>query len=477
LVCDHGSHVAGIAAGNNRAAANPRQGVAPEANLIPIQVFSRDRGCTGAGCLGAAVSDVAAALDWLIANGPRLNLVAVNLSLGGSSYNSIACNSDPRNAGFRTLRTMGILATVASGNDNFLGGVGTPACIASALTVSSVSSAANPAPSFFGNNAGLVDVMAPGEFVSSAVFGTNTSYGFKSGTSMATPHAAGAVAILKSARVASTPDEIETALENGGFSVTRPNWTWTSKRIDVAAALDILGQPAPPPGVALVGFYPAARPDIASLVRLMNPSSATTTISLAVVQNAPRRTLGTYAAPIAGRQTVQLSMAEIETALGAAGDAGATLTLYTSKPISTLMYAQHVAYTRASASLANLTACPQDLVDREPMLGNVHTALLPGAQSFIAIQNTAGVPRRAVFDIVDARTGAAINNLGTDIIDANGRLSLSAQQIYAAINFDPGFTVPYTNFLLRPGFDGVVKHLLINRNSGTIVDMTPKCAI
>ncbi|MDX2142867.1 MAG: S8 family serine peptidase [Rhodospirillaceae bacterium] len=477
LVCDHGSHVAGIAAGNNRAASNPRQGVAPEANLIPIQVFSRDTGCTGPGCLAAAVSDQIAALDWLIANGPRFNLVAVNLSLGSSAYNSVACNTDPRNSAFRTLRTMGITATVASGNEGYLAGVSTPACIAPVLTVSAVSSATTPAPSPFGNNAGLVDVMAPGEFISSAIFGTNASYGFKSGTSMAAPHVAGAVAILKSRTAAATPDQIEAALEDSGFAVTRPTWTWTSKRIDVNAALDILGQPPAPAGVPLTGFYPAARTDIDSLLRIMNPSSAQANVSLTVVQNAPRRTLGTYGALVLPRRTLQLSLAEIETALGTPAAADSILTIYASKPITTLFYAQHIAVTRASESLTNLTACAQDLVDREAMLGNVHTPLIAAAQSVITLHNTSGLARRAVFDVSDARTGTSIGVLGTEIIEAGGRLSLPAPQAFTALNFDPTTNVAYANFLLRPGFDGVVKHLMINRNSATIADMTPKCPI
>ena len=103
--CDHGTHVAGIAAGGAGVAGSPGPGVAPGASVIAIQVFSRFNNCDGYGtpCVMAYTSDVMKGLERVYAIKETLNIAAVNMSLGGGWYDS-NCDSDPLKAVIDNLR-------------------------------------------------------------------------------------------------------------------------------------------------------------------------------------------------------------------------------------------------------------------------------------------------------------------------------------------------------------------------------------
>ncbi len=77
--------------------------------------------------------------------------------------------------------------------------------------------------------------MAPGTQILASTANDDSSFGFKSGTSMATPHVAGAFAAIRSARPNATVDQIETALKNTGLAITAAGVT--KPRITVDAAL------------------------------------------------------------------------------------------------------------------------------------------------------------------------------------------------------------------------------------------------
>ncbi len=199
---EHGTHVAGIAAGNNKAA---RTGVAKGANIIAVQVFTRfpKSECQyygyDSGCVLSYDSDQIKGLEFVYSKRNQYKIASVNLSLGGSNYgNAEVCDSDnpPYKAALQNLRSVGIAPVVASGNDGECGRIGSPACMTPAVAVGATDKYNNEA--YYSNfQVDMLDIFAPGSSIYSAGGSGNGAYVGKSGTSMATPHVAGAWAIIK----------------------------------------------------------------------------------------------------------------------------------------------------------------------------------------------------------------------------------------------------------------------------------------
>lgn len=220
--CMHGTLVASIAAGR----ANPDSdlgawqlnGIAPEARLIPVQVFTRfsNREICGAAsyCLQSYISDQLNALEWLYANWQPLGLAAVNMSLGGSPHIG-ACSSDIRAGIIAELRESGVATIVASGNEGSGVGVSPPGCIPEAIAV-----AGSHGFSLQGNIGSLVDVAAPWSVTAAGLPVSGQLHEQASGTSIATPHVSGAFALLREAFPSASVDEIEQALEDTGVPAT-----------------------------------------------------------------------------------------------------------------------------------------------------------------------------------------------------------------------------------------------------------------
>ncbi|MEE2526507.1 S8 family serine peptidase [Hyphobacterium sp. HN65] len=243
--CTHGTHVAGIAVGGSFVdpdnGARTLLGVAPGADIVAVQVFSRFVSTDACGssdpCMLGYTSDQLAALEWLYANRATLNLASINMSLGGGRETA-ACPSNSRASIIAQLRAAGIATVIASGNEGFSDSVSAPGCIPDAITVGSTTK--TDALSSFSNSSSLVDVLAPGSSIRSALpsiddNGTGRA-STASGTSMATPHVAGAVALLRASHPAMSIDAIENALEATGVPVTNSNNNVTTPRIRVDRA-------------------------------------------------------------------------------------------------------------------------------------------------------------------------------------------------------------------------------------------------
>lgn len=239
--CDHGTHVAGIAAGRGTLTS----GVAREANLVAVQIFSRYDNptlCNGApSCLIAFTSDLVRALEHLYAQRDLYRLAAVNLSLGGARYDSFCDAEIPAlKMAIDLLRSAGIPSIAASGNDGFSGGVATPACISSAISVGSTGEQPGTLDlvSGFSNSASFLSFLAPGEEISSSVPGGG--YRTKMGTSMAVPHVSGAWALARQKVPSATLDDILLAMANTGPLVTDPRNGVVTPRLRIDSALRLL---------------------------------------------------------------------------------------------------------------------------------------------------------------------------------------------------------------------------------------------
>ena len=237
--CGHGTRVAGIAVGDE--SGGSLVGTAPHANLIAIQIFS-DVG----GEPGAYSSDILAALQHVLGLTTFHPIASVNLSLGGSLHTSEAsCDlaSASQRAAVSLLRTAGVLTIAAAGNDSLTNAITTPGCLSNVVSVGSTSD--NDVVSSFSNGASFLRMLAPGEFVTTS--STGGGVGVSSGTSMATPHVAGAVATIREAMPTATPDEIENALVLSGLPVLDSRNGVTSPRLQVEDAIALLASATPPP--------------------------------------------------------------------------------------------------------------------------------------------------------------------------------------------------------------------------------------
>jgi subtilisin len=227
-ICAHGTHVAGIAAGDGPSF----KGVAPGASVIAIQVCTRFD--TGVLCYG---SDWISALDHVYQLRDTYNIAAVNMSLGGGRYTSY-CDSGSTKAMIDTIRSVGIATVIAAGNDGWTDAIAYPACISTAVAVGA--SQHGDTMASFSNSSPLVDLLAPGMHIMSALPGN--TYGRKAGTSMATPHVTGAWALLKSVNPTATVDEVLTVLQDTGSSITDTRNGVTRPRIEVDEAVSELNQ-------------------------------------------------------------------------------------------------------------------------------------------------------------------------------------------------------------------------------------------
>jgi subtilisin family serine protease len=209
--------------------------VAPGADIIALDVFNGPYGYS---------TDILTALDWVVANEALYDIAAVNMSLGGGSYTAPCV--DVFSTAVASVRAVGVSVVVASGNNAYTNAVASPACNAAALTVGAVydsamggmawSGCSDPSPladkvTCFSNSASFLDVLAPGAMVSAGGYTMG-------GTSQASPHVAGAMAVLRAARPSATLDELEDTLLTTGDLVTDHRNGLVFPRIDLAAAVD-----------------------------------------------------------------------------------------------------------------------------------------------------------------------------------------------------------------------------------------------
>ncbi|MEU7986078.1 S8 family serine peptidase [Streptosporangium canum] len=250
--CYHGTHVAGIAAGK-KAGTAPSNGVAPEAGILPIQVSSRFNGpiCeeqnTSAPCILSFTSDQKRALQYVDEVRAGLNVVAVNMSIGGGLKYKVHCDGAPLESEILQLKSSGVATVISSGNNGHEDGVVRPGCIAAAVTVGATDDHDTPAP--FGNRGPLIDLFAPGVAINSAIPGN--TFGVLGGTSMAAPHVTGALALLRQAYPHLPGEKLVEKLQTTGKSIAyrSGDTTVTTKRIDLLAALPPVPTASPTPAV------------------------------------------------------------------------------------------------------------------------------------------------------------------------------------------------------------------------------------
>ncbi|MGY3334279.1 subtilisin family serine protease [Streptomyces filamentosus] len=246
--CDHGTHVAGIAAGSGTGLTGaPKHGVAPGANIVAVQVFSQfttEEFCGGiAPCVGSYQSAQLKGLEHVLklkrAGTP---IIAANLSLGNGRHTT-ACDGDLRKPVVDSLLGAGVATVIAAGNNGHTDAVSMPGCISSAVTVGSTTD--DDELSAFTNRGPLLDLFAPGTGIVSSVPGG--AYASKNGTSMAAPHVAGSYAVLKQAFPTKSVADLTALLKGSGRGIAYTGAT--TPRIDLGAAVGGGGVAPKPSGL------------------------------------------------------------------------------------------------------------------------------------------------------------------------------------------------------------------------------------
>ncbi|MEU7137777.1 S8 family peptidase [Streptomyces sp. NPDC046261] len=205
----HGTHVAGTIAG-------AAHGVAKKAKIVAVRVLNNE----GQG----STEQVVAGIDWVTKNhkGPSV----ANMSLGGGVDEAL-------DAAVQKAIASGVTFAVAAGNESTDAGKGSPSRVKEAITVASTTK--TDQQSDFSNYGSVVDLYAPGSDITSDWNDSDSGTKTISGTSMATPHVAGAAAIYLGGHKDATPDQVEKALTQGATAdkVTSPGAGTPNKLLKV----------------------------------------------------------------------------------------------------------------------------------------------------------------------------------------------------------------------------------------------------
>ena len=213
----HGTHVAGLVAGDGTASMGKYRGAAPGCGIIALKVLD----CYGTG----SQDDVLRALRWIREYRQQYRIRVVNISVGTT------CNSKRNHA--RLLKSVeqlwdeGVVVVTAAGNQGPRpGSITAPGSSKKVITVgSSDLLEGRSAISGRGPTAECVckpDIVAPGNKIMSCVPGKPYSYGVKSGTSMSTPLVTGAIACALEKNPALTNTDIKTMLMNSADDMGLP---------------------------------------------------------------------------------------------------------------------------------------------------------------------------------------------------------------------------------------------------------------
>jgi hypothetical protein len=240
--CEHGTHVAGIIAGHQMSF-NQRQfdGIAPAAKVIAIQVFTLFEGEDACGlvskCVLSFTSDQLRALEWVYKHRDEFKIAAVNMSLGSGYHDSYCDQSSALTEIVERLRGKGIPTVIAAGNDAYNDALAEPACISAAISVAATKKDGSLDVAY-SNVSTLIHIAAPGTDIVSSVPGS--TYARLTGTSMAAPHVAAALALLREKYPSDSVLQLEKRLSTGAPVVADPRTGTKIPRLELVHALSPL---------------------------------------------------------------------------------------------------------------------------------------------------------------------------------------------------------------------------------------------
>ncbi len=194
----HGTHVAGTVAGT-------LHGVAKKAKIVGVRVLNN----SGSG----TTAQVVAGIDWVARN--AVKPAVANMSLGGGADSAL-------DTAVRNAIASGVTFAVAAGNESGNASTRSPARVTEAITVGATTS--GDAKASYSNFGAVLALFAPGSSNTSAWRTSDSATNTISGTSMASPHVAGAAALHLAANPTATPAQVSAALTSAATTgvVTGP---------------------------------------------------------------------------------------------------------------------------------------------------------------------------------------------------------------------------------------------------------------
>ena len=221
-------------------------GVAPDSRIAMLNAFS---GTT------ASFSDIIKAINWAIANQSTYNIVAINMSLGDGTKNTSPCTTgNAFSTPIINATNAGIAVVAAAGNDTYTNALGSPACTPGVISVGAVydsnlstqgypngiiwgtlctdTTTAADKVTCFSDSANFLTMLAPGALITAAGITDG-------GTSQASPHVAGAIAVLRAAFPAESLSQTQTRLTSSDVMIT------DSRNGIVKPRLNLLGAARP----------------------------------------------------------------------------------------------------------------------------------------------------------------------------------------------------------------------------------------
>jgi hypothetical protein len=241
----HGTHVAGTIAGKT-------VGIARQSIIHPVRVLN----CQGSGTLQGIIDG----LEWVIKN--KKDPAVINMSLGGGG-------NDAFDTATNNAIKAGITVVVAAGNSSDDSCKYSPARVPGAITVSA--STKTDGQASFSSFGKCVDIYAPGENINSASNKDNKGYVSFNGTSMASPHVAGAAALELASSPTLKPQDVSDRLVKNATpnkilnpGALTPNLllyvqSAPASNLKVSAGLDVLLKP-PFTSTTLVGTIESSAP-------------------------------------------------------------------------------------------------------------------------------------------------------------------------------------------------------------------------
>lgn len=293
----HGTSVAAIIAGRGESHALSN-GVAPDAKIVALRADASDQ--------------VLQALDWIVANGNRIqpNIRVVNMSISFPDGGFFTSNCDAAQialtfaSAVNRLTALNIAVVVSSGNQNKIDRTAIPACLSQAISVGATYDANIGRASFkectdqstaadivtcYSNSASFVSLLAPSHLCRTAQAGGGYDPVF-GGTSAAAPYTAGAFAVLMGAAPGRTPSQYRDVLRSTGRLIRDPKSGISTPRIDVDRALEALTQSSNPT-FAYRYFIPAVARSVGqngtffqSEMRIFNRGTAPATVRMFLLQ-------------------------------------------------------------------------------------------------------------------------------------------------------------------------------------------------
>jgi Subtilisin-like serine proteases len=367
----HGTHVAGIVAGQS----DVITGVAPDVSLIAYKVL----GSTGSGSESNVIAAIERATDPNQDGNTADHVDVANLSLGGGGN-----PDDPGSVAIDNATAAGVTFAIAAGNSGSgFHTIASPGTSRSAITVGA-SDLADAVTSFSSRGPNMKnlsvkpDVVAPGLSIISSYLGN--TYASLSGTSMATPHVAGAAALLKALHHDWTPAHIKLALMNNATFLHNEIMAGGAGRIDVFAAATGTIR-IDPPAISL-GLAPIELTNWTDTRSLHVTNSGTQAVTFTVKSNV---TLGEKVTPSAASVTIpaggssdlslNFAVDNMNTIASAASFTGGGQIVLTNSAVPTDVHNIQFAFTKAARATVTFDRAYPDAA----WVNGSHSSVIGGA--------------------------------------------------------------------------------------------------